>query len=176
MKDSEAGSERHTNRRLFDANDPESTGIVQFRSTATDTRSPCGTTEDRNTRNCPDLWVGNPLIAGSSPPAPHQRRPENLPRPPHAQKANRRTRCVNIGASGIKIVELVIRQNRNVSRYTFARLALTFNGCSARRSGAPETPTKNQLSASIPEHPLPEIETFSALRDGVVVSSLIDYR
>jgi hypothetical protein len=47
LKDSEAGFDRQVSRRLFDANDPESTGIVRFRLEALDDQSPCGTTEAR---------------------------------------------------------------------------------------------------------------------------------
>ena len=47
LMDSEAGSHRQINWRLFDANDPESTGIVRFRTEALDNQSPCGTTEDK---------------------------------------------------------------------------------------------------------------------------------
>ena len=35
-------------RRLFDANDPEWTGIAQFWPASSDDQLPCGTTEDRN--------------------------------------------------------------------------------------------------------------------------------
>jgi hypothetical protein len=48
-----------------------------------------------------DRRFGSPLVAGSGPPAPHQRRPENLPHPPHAQQANRRPSSRPISRSGV---------------------------------------------------------------------------
>jgi hypothetical protein len=44
---------RAISRRLFDANDPESTGIARFWPEAWDDKSPCGTTENRKQ---PDLY------------------------------------------------------------------------------------------------------------------------
>jgi hypothetical protein len=42
--------DRHAqiSRRLFDANDPEWTGITRFWPESLDDQLPCGTTEDRN--------------------------------------------------------------------------------------------------------------------------------
>jgi hypothetical protein len=47
LKDSGAGLERQISRRLFDANDPESTGIVRSWPERSDYQSRWGTTEDR---------------------------------------------------------------------------------------------------------------------------------
>ena len=60
----------------------------------------------RNNRTYPDLWVGNPLVAGSSPPAPRQRRPENLSAPSTPSKPTAGLVASTLGASDIECSRL----------------------------------------------------------------------
>jgi len=68
------GYRRAGGHRLFTANDPEPTGIAQFRSAVRDSQSGCRTVETGNNRNSQDLRIGNPLVAGSSPARPTSER------------------------------------------------------------------------------------------------------
>ena len=68
-------------RRLFDANDPEWTGIAQFWPESSDDQLPCGTTEDESTGTTQTYGSVIRWSRVGVAPAPRQRRLENLPRP-----------------------------------------------------------------------------------------------
>jgi hypothetical protein len=64
------GYRRAGAHRLFTANDPEPTGIARLPLGVRDSQSGCRTTRTGNNRDCQDLRIANPLIAGSSPARP----------------------------------------------------------------------------------------------------------
>ena len=89
-----SGVETRINCRLFDANDPESTGIARLRPESLDDQSPCGTPKIRNHWTCPDLSAAHPLVAGSSPArptseAPNQRTAPSVAAPASVTASNR---------------------------------------------------------------------------------------
>ena len=64
------GYRRAGGHRLFTANDPEPTGIARLPLGVRDSQSGCRTTRTGNNRDCQDLRIANPLVAGSSPARP----------------------------------------------------------------------------------------------------------
>ena len=64
------GYRRAGGHRLFTANDPEPTGIARLPLGVRDSQSGCRTMRTGNNRDCQDLRIANPLVAGSSPARP----------------------------------------------------------------------------------------------------------